>query len=590
MAYHPAVISPSEGAAAAPASSSSRARRWARRLALAAGAVLVVALASALLLSWWLEGRLFTPPPLPVDHPALACPVIQDPVGIRRLGDAWVHEDEGIGEIFLPGDAVARGYAMASLCRETLDAQEDNLFRELDRLLPGSLRRALMRKAVLFLYRDLPAYVDPEVMLEAAAMVPALERSGPRPHADVFPIFHRVLFYQTLYDTGQSMAEAGLVDTQLGCTSVAVSGARSASGGLLLARNCDFEAGTIFDDRKLVFFVAPDGGARYVAVSWAGMLGVVSGVNAHGLVVMLHATRTDATKWPRVGRPVPLILRDALREDRTIDQVVERFRRSPYHGAALVVVGEGGTGRSGVIETDPLRTEFLEAEGGSVACANHIRSPAWAGDAVAATMARDGSSAQRLARAEELLAAAPPLDVAAAAALLRDRRGPGGAEVGLGNRSTIAALNHAHAIVYDAAASVLHVSRAPRGLGAFVAYDLRAFFAGGDPRGPSDVRRAGPPTVGAAPDPGSAAAVEEARLALREADAARGRGEPAAALAAADRAALLLHDSAEALLCRAEALLALGRPDEARAAAVRGLQRGPVPGVEERRLRVIAGR
>src|SRR6185503_1024103 len=158
----------------------------------------------------------------------------------------------------------------------------------------------------------------------------------------------RILAYQSMYDVGQAMAEAGLVDSEVGCTSFAASGSATSTGGLIVARNCDFEAGRVFDRRKVVYFVRPERGQRCVTVSWAGIVGAVSGVNESGLVVMLHAARTEKTKWPHVGRPVPMILAAALREDRTIEDVAKRFRESPYHAAALIVVPETNTGLSAV--------------------------------------------------------------------------------------------------------------------------------------------------------------------------------------------------------------------------------------------------
>ncbi len=567
--------------------------RWRRllvRIALGAGTLLALLLLAGLGFCLWVEHACtFPPPPLPAGNPALAEAVKPDGPGLRRCGACWVHEDEGIREIYLEGDAVARGFGMASLCRETLDAQEDQLFHDLDRLLPGRLRRFVLLRLVMFAYRDLRSYLEDAEMLEAAAMVPALERGGPRPQADVLPVYQRVLFYQTLYDTGQAMAEAGLVDTAIECTSFAASGAATKSGRLVLGRNCDFEAGSIFDDRKLVYFVVPAEGARYACVSWAGMIGVVSGVNEHGLVLMLHAARTESTRTPSAGRPVPFILRDALLHDRTIEEVADRFRRSPRHAAAMVLVAEGATGRSAVIETDPTRTAVLEARDGVIACANTLRDPGWKDDAVVAATGRAGSSPLRLARMEELVGQSRGrLDAAEAARILRDRRGLGGADIGLGNRTALSALIAAHAIVYDAAAGVLHVSRAPRGLGEFVAYDTARFFRGGRPRVPEDLRVPGPAAIPAAGDLGAPGRAAKAAALLGESRAALARGDAGAALSRASEAAAADEDSPESLLAEAEAYLAAGRAGESRAAAARALQRQPVPGPERSRLLTLA--
>ncbi len=575
---------------ATPSPGIPRRRSLRRRILRWSGAALGAILVAALGFILWVDRYcLYTPPPLPGDGPALRLSVVADGRDLSRCGDSWMHRDRGIGEIYLEGDPVARGHATASLCREAMDAQEDQLLHELDRLLPGRARRFLLQRGMMFAFRNLPDFMSDAEKLEAAAMVPALERSGPRPRADVLPIYQRVVFYQALYDIGQSMAEAGLVDTEIGCTSFAASGAATASGRLVLGRNCDFEAGAIFDDRKLVFFVAPSEGARYVCVSWAGMIGAISGVNEHGLVVMLHAARTESTRFPAPGRPVPLILRDALLHDRTIEEVAARFRGSPRHAAAIVVVAEGATGRSAVIETDPTRTVVLPAEAGVAVAANTLRDPGWRNDAVVQAALRAGSSPLRQARMEERVAEARGrLDAAEAGSILRDRRGLGGADIGLGNRTSISALIAAHAVVYDAAAGTLHVSRAPRGLGEFVAYDVARFFRGERPRGPEDLRIPGPAGIQEAEDPEAPERTARAKRLLGESAALLAGGDAGAALERAVEAATAASETPESLLAVAEAQRAAGRTEEARATAARALLRQPVPGPERSRLLTLA--
>lgn len=579
----------SGGAAASSAKDRARPGRWRRasRVALWAGAALVAAWFA--FAAWVEQTCVYRPPALPENHASLHLPVVTGRDGVARCGESWLHRDRGIAEIFLVGDGPARGHALAALCREDMEAQEAQLFRELDRLLPGALRRYFVRKGILFAFRNLPDAIDDSYELEAAAMVPELEQGTPHALAAEFPTFHRVLFYQTLYDTGQAMAEAGIVDAEIGCTSFAASGPATASGRLLVARNCDFEAGDVFDDRKLVYFVAPDGAARYVCVSWAGMLGVVSGVNEHGLVLMLHAARTERTRWPRPGTPVPFLLRDALMNDRTIEEVAERFRRAPDHAAAIVLAAESATGRSATIETDPVRTVVVSADDGVTVCANTLRAADWRDDPVVRAGLRVGSSPVRQARMQELVAGSlGRLDAVRAGAILRDRAGLGNADVGLGNRTTVGALVAAHAVVWDAATGCLHVSRAPRGLGEFVRYDTNAFFSGARPAASSDVRAPGPATIPEA-DVAAAADASEGRRLVRASAENRIAGDRDRALADATEAARRLRGAPDAMLALAESLSALGRTDDSRRAAEEGLARQPMPGPERDRLRALAG-
>jgi hypothetical protein len=561
-----------------------RARRVRRRVAIGAAGVA----AAWLVFAAWVERCcIYEPPAIPPPPPGAA--VLRDAGGILRFGSSWLHEDTGIQELCLAGDPVQRAYAMASLCEPGLDAEEDQLMADLDRLLPSPVKRYFLRKGLLLAFRSYPGFLEEDDRRAVAAMARVAGTRPSRPADAHLPAYHRMLFYQSLYDSGQAMAEAGIVDAGMGCTSFAASGPATRSGGLIVGRNCDFEAGAVFDERKTVQFVSPSRGKRYVSVSWAGMLGVVTGVNADGLFLALHAARTERTRRPRPGTPVPLLLRDALLEDATIEQVAERLRRAPEHAAAIVVVGEGRTGRSAVIETDFKKAVVLPATAGVTVASNHFRDSSWDGDAVVGAARRRGSSARRLARMQERVESARGrIDGAEAGSILRDRFGAGGSDIGLGNRSAIAALIAAHAVVYDASAGRLLVSRAPRGLGEFVAYDLADFFAGGTPAGPGDLRAPGPSAVAAAPDPEAAARVERARTLLRSSEAARTSGGIEEALHSAGRAALDLHRSPEALLALAEALVASGEPSAAAAAAQEALGRSPVPGPEEDRLREIA--
>ncbi len=550
--------------------------------------------ATGIVLSLWVEQvGIYEAPPIEAAHPAFAHSVVTDPLSahVRRYGESWLHQDRGVAELLLVGGPVDRGAAMGALCADALREQEDTLVTSLERLLPPGLRRAVVRKFVLFAYRDLQTYVDDDVEIELAALARALADHPPHALEAEFPEFHRALFYQTLYDTGQAMAEAGFVEAELGCTSFVAGGAATASGAQIVGRNCDFEAGPVFDDRKVVFFIVPQSGQRYVHVAWAGMAGVVTGVNESGLVVLLHAARTTSSRWPRVGAPIPLILRDALREDSTIEDVAARLEQSPQHAAAIVVVAETRTGRSAVIETDDQQTVVTMSDTDVLVAANHLRSAVWDGDEVAEAARRVGSSSLRQARMSELLdESLGEIDATRAVAVLRDDGGLGGLDIGHGNRTAIAAMITAHAVVIDASPRELHVGRAPRALGRFVSYDLARFFAGGVPGGPSDVRVTDATPIDSEVRVDTAIDVASGRRLLRVAASARAEGDTARAREAAAQASELLSRSPESLLELCEALMLCGDASGARELAETALGRQPVPGVERERLLTLAGR
>ena len=67
-------------------------------------------------------------------------------------------------------------------------------------------------------------------------------------------------------------------------------------GHTILARNFDFEAGSVFDDGKVVFLVRQEGKIPFASVAWPGLIGVLSGMNAKGLSVVVHGGRARDTR------------------------------------------------------------------------------------------------------------------------------------------------------------------------------------------------------------------------------------------------------------------------------------------------------
>ena len=88
--------------------------------------------------------------------------------------------------------------------------------------------------------------------------------------------YHRFIFLQSLYDIALSFEHSPL----LGCTSFALTGSASEDGHVLLARNFDFEAGPVFDEKKAVFLMREEGRIPYASVSWPGLVGAVSALFA----------------------------------------------------------------------------------------------------------------------------------------------------------------------------------------------------------------------------------------------------------------------------------------------------------------------
>src|SRR4030095_6266408 len=100
----------------------------------------------------------------------------------------------------------------------------------------------------------------------------------PDPWAVKIPSYQRMVYLQSLYDVSLSFEHSPLI----GCTSFGLTGEDAEAGHTLLARNFDFEAGSIFDEHKAVFLVRETGRIPYASVAWPGLVGAVTGMNDAG--------------------------------------------------------------------------------------------------------------------------------------------------------------------------------------------------------------------------------------------------------------------------------------------------------------------
>jgi hypothetical protein len=488
------------------------------------------------------------------------------------LGDSWLApvvptgSADGLLVGRFAGPPYDLGLAFGRLGRSFIHEQETHLDALFRALVPGGLKRSFIRQAAAFRLRDLPEEIPPDLLLSIAGLADGYE---PVPPASGWSAWRRMLDLHALHDVSQRYVDAPALAAA--CTGFV---ARSRDGGLLLARNFDFEGGDVFDRQKLVSVVAPDGGIPYLSVGFPGMLGVVSGFNRAGIGVALQAIAGGETAGS--GTPMTLLLADVMRRESTFDGAVARLRAARVFVSDLVLLADAGSGRFAVVEKSPSATAVREETGRFLAATNE---PEDAGVRAHGRVLPPGStSRKRRARLDALLAAhADALDVLAAVAILRDRRGPSGADLGDGNRNAIDAAIAAHSVVFDLARRRAWVAAFPHTLGPYVPVDLEAVLAA----------RAGPPPPGAEPLPADAWLVsggygryERARAALADArrlEHARGDGWLDATAIAAERAHALAPAFAEATAKLGELALRRGERERALALLDDALARDPGP-------------
>jgi hypothetical protein len=230
------------------------------------------------------------------------------------------------------------------------------------------------------------------------------------------------------------------------------------------------EVDAIFDRKKAVFLVASPGAIPFASVAWPGLVGVVSGMNAEGLAVVVHGARAGE---PRAeGEPVVHALRRVLEHARSVPDATRLLADRPPLVSHLVVLADAH-GALSAVERVPGSATVVRALPDRAAVTNHFEGSAH-DDARNQRVLRGTSTRARRARADELVQRlSGPVGPDQALSVLRDRSGTGDAPLPLGDRRAIDALIATHGVIFDTASRTLWVSEAPHLLGRFVAFDLR---------------------------------------------------------------------------------------------------------------------
>jgi isopenicillin-N N-acyltransferase like protein len=220
----------------------------------------------------------------------------------------------------------------------------------------------------------------------------------------------------------------------------------------------------------VVTIARPEGRIAWAGVAWPGELGAVTGINAEGIAVLVDPARTVDVRVTRTARPIAQLARSVLEQARTLDEAIKLIEGSPTLGAAVFAVVDGTSGKWVQVERTPSKA-IAERAPRSPALGDVFTTNALSGDPENDRARRMLPAQNRVERAAKLLRAPLP-DVAAMAAILRDRRAPDDAPRPPGHRAAISDGRAVHTAILDPASLSLWVAD-PRAGGRMRAIDLR---------------------------------------------------------------------------------------------------------------------
>ncbi|WP_452232899.1 C45 family autoproteolytic acyltransferase/hydolase [Lacinutrix sp. MEBiC02595] len=374
----------------------------------------------------------------------------------------------GSYELYVTGNAYQIGLNTGLLTEDLFKTQEHAFLSKVDELVPSKFKQYLLRKVLAFYNRKMYLHITEEYKAE----ILGLSKYASNEYNHIAEEYLRVLYLHGAHDIGHAMQDLMLV----GCSSFAAWGNKTEDGQLLIGRNLDFYAGDDFAKNKIIAFVNPTEGYKFMSVTWPGMIGVVSGMNEHGLTVTINAGKS---KIPWIAKtPISILNREILQHATNIEEAIAIAKKRQVFVSESIFVGSAKDKKAVTIEVSPKNFGVYEVENtNQLICTNHFQSDAYAEDKNNLKAIAESHSQYRYERMEELLNATEKLNVQDAVDILRNKEGLHDKVIGYGNEKALNQLLAHHGIVFKPEERQVWVSSNPYQLGAFVAYDLDEIFS-----------------------------------------------------------------------------------------------------------------
>lgn len=396
---------------------------------------------------------------------------VLDTNGFRTCNGNYLRQSEsGLWEAYIHGDPLTRGVAMGRLSQDLLAYQEKVFVDQIKEIIPSESYLKFLRFFTVVFNRNLGKYIPEEYRKE----IYGISLSCTDEYNAIGTPYERQLNYHAAHDIGHTMQEYMLV----GCSSFAVWDNKSEDSSLLVGRNFDFYVGDDFAKNKLVSFVNPQSGYKFASVGWAGMVGVLSGMNEAGLTVTINAAKGDIPT--SAAMPISILVREILQYASTIKEAYAIAQKHHTFVSESLLIGSAKDGKAAIIEKTPSKIGLFESKSDRIICTNHYQSETFRNDPKNIDNIATSDSPYRYRRLEKLLEDKKPLSPNLAAKILRDRLGVNGEDIGLTNEKSLNQSICHHSVIFKPKEGLMWVSTTPWQSGKMVCYSLKNIFENPD--------------------------------------------------------------------------------------------------------------
>ncbi len=406
--------------------------------------------------------------------PVIAEELVIQQIEIEKLNDSsfkyennWLRKnDAGFWEMYVEGDPYERGTIYGALAEHLIQKQEDVFVEQIKKLLPGNVKQKTIKYFVRFFNRDMDEYIPEEYQEE----IYGISQYFSQKHNFIASPYQRILNYHAAHDIGHALQDLNIV----GCTSMAIKDHKTKDSSLLIGRNFDFYMGDDFAKEKLLLFMRPTDGYAFATFSWAGFIGVVSGMNEEGLTVTINAAASDVPLKAKM--PISLLAREILQYAANTEEAIEIAKKRQTFVSESLLIGSANENKAVLIEKTPERMGVFQSNDAELICTNHYQSVPLEGDERNQENIETSDSKYRYERVKELLNTQQKFDQTELVKILRNQKGLNGEELGMGNSKALNQLIAHHSIIFKPAAHRFWVSAPPNPMAQYVGYDLLQVF------------------------------------------------------------------------------------------------------------------
>jgi tetratricopeptide (TPR) repeat protein len=280
-----------------------------------------------------------------------------------------------------------------------------------------------------------------------------------------------MLNYHGAHDIGHALKDLAMV----GCTSFIANQNRNDSD-MVVGRNFDFYINDDFAKDKMIAFVKPDSGYQFAYITWASMIGVVSGMNTEGITVTINAAKSDIPSEAKT--PISLLTREILQFSSNIEEAVAIARKRNIFVSESILVSSAKDDMAVIIEKSPSQMDLFYNKATQMVSSNHYQGDLFKNEENNVKNIAESSSFYRQQRCEQLLMQYhDSVSALNASQVLRDTRGLDNADIGLGNEKAMNQLISHHSVIFKPKRLQIWVSTSPYQLGEYLCYDLNEIFA-----------------------------------------------------------------------------------------------------------------